>query len=179
MCLQCAMWLCTPESTETQTQKNTHTYILYMHVETQKNTQVLTKQARSPCSELLSRWPWSRMMPLQSTKTQNRELTSDFYVTTSKQFPLVLTLQRQNNDTKTYHCIYHPATWNLDWSDLWDQTYLTPFIIRWGRARGGRCPKLFVLLLFSWAKNMPDLAIKNGSWHTQHTQFYKNNQNFS
>ena len=88
MCLQCAMWLCTPESTETQTQKNTNTDILYMHVEKQKNTQVLTKQARSPCSELLSRWPWSRMMPLQSTKTQNQELTSDFYVTTSKQFPL-------------------------------------------------------------------------------------------
>ena len=81
-----------------------------MHVETQKNTHVLTKQARSPCSELLSRWPWSRMMPLQSTKTQNQELTSDFYATTSRQFPLVLTLQHQNNDTKTYHCIYHPAT---------------------------------------------------------------------
>ena len=123
MCLQCAMWLCTPESTETQTQKNTQTDIWYMHVETQKNTHVLTKQARSPCSELLSRWPWSRMMPLQSTKTQNQELTSDFYVTTSKQFPLVLTLQHQNNDTKTYHCIYHPATWNLDWSSLWDQAH--------------------------------------------------------
>ena len=103
MCLQCAMWLCTPESTETQTQKK-HTQIYIIHVcrraekhtqiyytwirKIRKNTHVLTKQARSPCSELLSRWPWSRMMPLQSTKTQNQELTSDFYVTTSKQFPL-------------------------------------------------------------------------------------------
>ena len=144
MCLQCAMWLCTPESTETQTQNtnNTQTDIWYMHVETQKNTHVLTKQARSPCSELLSRWPWSRMMPLQSTKTQNQELTSDFYVTTSKQFPLVLTLQRQNNDTKTYHCIYHPATWNLDWSSLWDQAYFTPFITR-GGGEGGKLPQAF------------------------------------
>ena len=41
MCLQCAIWLCTPESTETQTQKK-HTQIYIIHVcrRAEKHTQI-------------------------------------------------------------------------------------------------------------------------------------------
>ena len=126
-----------------------------MHVEKQKNTQVLTKQARSPCSELLSRWPWSRMMPLQSTKTQNQELTSDFYVTTSKQFPLVLTLQHQNNSLWFWHCNIKTMTPRLitayttqPLEILTGQTYETRHISHLllpdgGGPGGGKLPKAF------------------------------------
>ena len=34
------------------------------------------------------------------------------------------------------------------------------FLLPDGEVRGASCPKLFVLLLIFWAKNMPDLAIK-------------------
>ena len=39
MCLQCAMWLCTPESTETQTQKkHTNRYMIHACGNTEKHT---------------------------------------------------------------------------------------------------------------------------------------------
>ena len=56
--------------------------------------------------------------------------------------------------------------------------HISHLLLPEGKVSGASCPKLFVLLLIFWAKNMPDLPIKKWFINTQHTQIYKNNHNF-
>ena len=67
----------------------------------------------------------------------------------------------------------------LYWWDIFSSlTHISHLLLPEGEVRGASCPKLFVLLLIFWAKNMPDLAIKKWFINTQHTKNYKNNHNF-
>ena len=92
MCLQCAMWLCSPESTETQTQKNTNTDIWYMHVENRKTHKFwqsrLARRAVNCCHDGPGHG-WCRYSP------QRLRIRS---------WPLTSTLQHQNNSLWFWHC---------------------------------------------------------------------------
>ena len=59
----------------------------------------------------------------------------------------------------------------------YETRHISHLLLPDGEVRGASCPKLFVLLLIFWAKNMPDLAIKRWFINTQHTQICKNNHN--
>ena len=92
MCLQCAMWLCTPEGTETQTQKK-HTQIHYTCTWKSRKTHKfwqsrLARRAVNCCHDGPGHG-WCRYSP------QRLRIRS---------WPLTSTLQHQNNSLWFWHC---------------------------------------------------------------------------
>ena len=160
MCLQCAMWLCTPESTETQTQKkHTNRYMIHACGNTEKHT------CSDKAGSLAVQWIVVTMA-----------LVTDDAATVHKDSESGADLWLLRYNIKTIPSGSDTATSKHGHS--YETRHISHLLLPDGEVRGASCPKLFVLLLIFWAKNMPDLAIKKWFINTQHTQIHKNNHNF-
>ena len=159
MCLQCAMWLCTPESTETQTQKkHTNRYMIHACGNTEKHT------CSDKAGSLAVQWIVVTMA-----------LVTDDAATVHKDSESGADLWLLRYNIKTIPSGSDTATSKHGHS--YETRHISHLLLPDGEVRGASCPKLFVLLLIFWAKNMPDLAIKKWFIDTQHTQIHKNNHN--